>query len=67
MYDEHGRPSRTMDTGQILLFLGMLQAALSVNGLPIPAEYQWVHGVFMACLGQWIIYLRQNTSTAMKK
>lgn len=65
MRDENGRRSRTADTGQVLLLAGMVQAALSVNGIPIPLEWQWVQGVALALLGQWIIYLRMNTTTKM--
>ena len=64
--DITGRLSRTMTTGQLMLILGMIQAALSVSGIPIPAEYQWVNGVALAALGQYIQYLRMTTTTAMQ-
>jgi len=64
--DVTGRISRTVTTGQVMLILGMIQSALSVGGIPIPAEYQWINGVVLACLGQYITYLRMTTKTTMQ-
>lgn len=66
MRDVNGRRSRTMDTAQVVMAVGMVQAILSVNGLPIPVGYEWINGVALAILGQWMIYLRNTTHTSMR-
>lgn len=66
MRDVTGRVSRTMTTAHIVALIGTVQAVLSVSGLPIPPEYQWVNGVALAILGQWLAYLRMSTTTAMQ-
>lgn len=64
--DVTGRVSRLYTIGQVLFLAQATQSILSVSGLPIPPEYQWIKDAILAFLGVAIMQLRLDTKTPMQ-